>query len=135
MWGALLAVSIAGWLHQLTATPGPDSTLIGHSVREGQAMIAHPAAQTDPGTRTTDSPRRRARTATTTGLSPARHRPRPPPRLAGNVLTRPHSPTTRNPLTRGDTQAFTLTQTQKTPTRGSTTEQKINPPCYSRIRV
>ena len=23
MWGALLAVSIAGWLHQLTATPGP----------------------------------------------------------------------------------------------------------------
>ena len=23
MWGALLAVSIAGWTHQLTATPGP----------------------------------------------------------------------------------------------------------------
>jgi Transposase DDE domain group 1 len=40
MWGALLAVSIAGWLHQLTATPGPDSTLIGHGVRDGQAMIA-----------------------------------------------------------------------------------------------
>jgi hypothetical protein len=40
MWGALLAVSIAGWLHQLTATPGPAGTLIGHGVREGQAMIA-----------------------------------------------------------------------------------------------
>ena len=23
MWGALLAASIAGWLHQLTATPAP----------------------------------------------------------------------------------------------------------------
>lgn len=40
MWGALLAVSIAGWLHQLTATPGPDGTLMGHGVRNGQAMIA-----------------------------------------------------------------------------------------------
>ena len=42
MWGALLAVSIAGWLHQLTATPGPDGTLTGHGVRDGQAMIATP---------------------------------------------------------------------------------------------
>jgi hypothetical protein len=40
MWGALLATSIAGWLHQLTATPGPATTLIGHGVRDGQAMIA-----------------------------------------------------------------------------------------------
>ena len=40
MWGALLAASIAGWLHQLTATPGPGNTLLGHGVREGQAMIA-----------------------------------------------------------------------------------------------
>jgi hypothetical protein len=40
MWGALLAVSIAGWLHQLTATPGPHGTLTGHGVRDGQAMIA-----------------------------------------------------------------------------------------------
>ena len=39
-WGALLAVSIAGWLHQLTATPGPDGQLAGHGVRDGQAMIA-----------------------------------------------------------------------------------------------
>jgi Transposase DDE domain group 1 len=40
MWGALLAASIAGWLHQLTATPGPAGQLFGHGVRGGQAMIA-----------------------------------------------------------------------------------------------
>ena len=40
MWGALLAVSIAGWIHQLTATPGPGGQLAGHGVRDGQAMIA-----------------------------------------------------------------------------------------------
>ena len=40
MWGALLAVSIAGWLHQLTATPGPGGQLAGWGVRDGQAMIA-----------------------------------------------------------------------------------------------
>jgi Transposase DDE domain group 1 len=39
MWAALLAVSIAGWLHQLTATPGP-AGLTGHGARGGQAMIA-----------------------------------------------------------------------------------------------
>lgn len=39
MWGALLAVSIAGWLHQLTATPGPVGEMLGHGVRDGQAMI------------------------------------------------------------------------------------------------
>jgi len=40
MWGALLAASIAGWLHQLTATPGPSGHLFGHGLRGGQAMIA-----------------------------------------------------------------------------------------------
>ncbi len=41
MGGALLATSITGWLlHQLTATPGPGTTLLGHGMREGQAMIA-----------------------------------------------------------------------------------------------
>ncbi|MGH3787567.1 MAG: hypothetical protein ACRDRG_13685 [Pseudonocardiaceae bacterium] len=40
MGGGLLAVSIAGWLHQLTATPRPDGRLAGHGVRGGQAMIA-----------------------------------------------------------------------------------------------
>ncbi|MGH3754226.1 MAG: hypothetical protein ACRDRP_16335 [Pseudonocardiaceae bacterium] len=40
MWGALLAASLAGWLHQLTATPTPDGRLLGWGVREGKAMIA-----------------------------------------------------------------------------------------------
>ncbi|MCA1694010.1 MAG: hypothetical protein LC749_04360 [Actinobacteria bacterium] len=40
MWGGLLAVSIAGWLHHLTATPSPDGRLTGHGIRDGQAMIA-----------------------------------------------------------------------------------------------
>jgi Transposase DDE domain group 1 len=40
MWGALLAASIAGWLHHLTATPGRGQRLVGHGVRGGQAMIA-----------------------------------------------------------------------------------------------
>jgi hypothetical protein len=40
MWGALLAATVAGWLHQLTATVGPDGTLAGHGVRGGKAMIA-----------------------------------------------------------------------------------------------
>jgi len=40
MWGALLATSIAGWLHQLTATPTPGGGLSGWGVREGKAMIA-----------------------------------------------------------------------------------------------
>jgi Transposase DDE domain group 1 len=40
MWGALLAATLTGWLHQLTATPTPDGALAGHGVRDGQAMIA-----------------------------------------------------------------------------------------------
>jgi hypothetical protein len=40
MWGALLAATLAGWLHQLTATTRGDGTLAGHGVRDGQAMIA-----------------------------------------------------------------------------------------------
>jgi hypothetical protein len=41
MWAALLAASIAGWLHQLTATTAePGGQLTGHGTRGGQAMIA-----------------------------------------------------------------------------------------------
>jgi hypothetical protein len=40
MWAALLAASIAGWLHQLTGAAGPHRRLLGHGVRGGQAMIA-----------------------------------------------------------------------------------------------
>ncbi len=37
--GGLLAASIAGWLHQLTAA-STGAQLLGHGVRGGQAMIA-----------------------------------------------------------------------------------------------
>ena len=40
MWGALLAASMAGWLHQLTATTAGEDILAGHGVRGGKAMIA-----------------------------------------------------------------------------------------------
>jgi Transposase DDE domain group 1 len=40
MWGALLAATLAGWCHHLTAAPQPDGSLAGHGVRGGQAMIA-----------------------------------------------------------------------------------------------
>ncbi|HET9258177.1 MAG TPA: transposase [Pseudonocardiaceae bacterium] len=41
MWGALLAASMAGWLHQLTATEHPATgALSGWGTRDGKAMIA-----------------------------------------------------------------------------------------------
>jgi len=40
LWGALLAATIAGWMHQLTATERADGTLAGHGVRDGKAMIS-----------------------------------------------------------------------------------------------
>ncbi len=40
MWGALLAATMAGWLHQLTATTRGAALLTGHGVRGGKAMIA-----------------------------------------------------------------------------------------------
>jgi Transposase DDE domain group 1 len=40
MWGALIATSLAGYLHQLTATPDPGGGLLGWGARDGKAMIA-----------------------------------------------------------------------------------------------
>jgi hypothetical protein len=40
MWGALLAATMAAWLHQLTATAPWRGHLHGHGVRGGKAMIA-----------------------------------------------------------------------------------------------
>jgi hypothetical protein len=40
MGGALLAASMAAWLHQLTATTAGQDILAGHGVRGGKAMIA-----------------------------------------------------------------------------------------------
>jgi Transposase DDE domain group 1 len=39
MWGALLAASMAAWLHQLTAVTSRQAILAGHGVRGGKAMI------------------------------------------------------------------------------------------------
>ena len=40
MWGALLAATMAAWLHQLTAVTAGQDILAGHGVRGGKAMIA-----------------------------------------------------------------------------------------------
>ena len=40
MWGALLAATMAAWLHQLTAATAGEDILAGHGVRGGKAMIA-----------------------------------------------------------------------------------------------
>jgi hypothetical protein len=40
MWGALLAATMAAWLHQLTAMTACQDILAGHGVRGGKAMIA-----------------------------------------------------------------------------------------------
>jgi hypothetical protein len=40
MWGALLAASMAAWLHQLTAVTAGEDIIYGHGVRGGKAMIA-----------------------------------------------------------------------------------------------
>jgi hypothetical protein len=40
MWGALLAASMAAWLHQLTACALGEDIVHGHGVRGGKAMIA-----------------------------------------------------------------------------------------------
>jgi hypothetical protein len=40
MWGALLAASMAAWLHQLTAITAGEDILAGHGVHGGKAMIA-----------------------------------------------------------------------------------------------
>jgi hypothetical protein len=39
MWGALLAATMAAWLHQLTAATRGETILAGHGVRGGKAMI------------------------------------------------------------------------------------------------
>lgn len=40
MWGALLAASMAAWLHQLTAITAGEDIVAGHGVCGGKAMIA-----------------------------------------------------------------------------------------------
>jgi hypothetical protein len=40
IWGALLAASMAAWLHQLTTPARGQAILAGHGTRGGKAMIA-----------------------------------------------------------------------------------------------
>ena len=47
MRGALLAASMAAWLHQLTALTAGEDIVHGHGVRGGKAMIATPAVAAD----------------------------------------------------------------------------------------
>src|SRR6476661_5762006 len=78
MWGALLGVTLTGWLHQLTAIAAPDGALAGHGERDGQAMIATTPARSS---------------CAPTGLRVARRGPRPHPRPTRHVLTgRPGPP-------------------------------------------
>ena len=40
MWSALLAASMAAWLHQLTTATRGETILDGHGIRGGKALIA-----------------------------------------------------------------------------------------------
>ena len=114
MWGALLAASLAGWLHQLTATPAPDGGLLGHGRPRRPGHDRHPAAPTDPRPRPPRSSRGRADPAPATRPDPARRDPGPYPRPSGNVLTTgrlgPEPPGTTP--TRGDNRAVMLLGTK-----------------------
>jgi hypothetical protein len=58
MWGALLAASVAGRLHQLTATTAGEHIIAGHGVRDGKAMNRHPETSPHPRPRPARPPRR-----------------------------------------------------------------------------
>jgi hypothetical protein len=135
MWGALLAASITGWLHQLTATRS-GARLFGHRIRGGQAMIATLRHAADPGTGPADPSRRRAHPAPTTRTRPAQRGPRPHPRPTRTVLTRPSGPdATGDPPPEATLGPSACTQPENTGRTISTTGPKIDSPPYSRIRV
>ena len=137
MWGALLAASLTGWLHQLTATPAADGSLLGHGVRDGQAMIATLRH------RLIRVPARLVRHAGTLilrlppGLRAARRGPRPHPRPARHVLT-PAIPAPNHPEPRSPEATL---GPSRCPTHRNPQQNKITPAeqrsstCYSRIRV
>ena len=113
MWGALLAVSIAGWLHQLPATPGPGGQLLGHGVRGGQTMTATLRHKLIP------IPARLVRHpgALDLRLPPGYHLPE---KVLARLRALPTTPCPshsaqahQNPATRGDTRALSLPPTHK----------------------
>ena len=85
MWGALLAATMAAWLHQLTAITAGEDILAGHGVRGGKAMIAtlRLAADRRPGP--ADPPRPPPDPAATARPQPA---PRGPGPATGTARTR-----------------------------------------------
>ena len=101
--------TIAGWMHQLTATTRPDGTLAGHGVRDGKAMISTlrrrlvriPAASSatpagspyDYHQATTSSPRSSPASAPYRHRPDHRPRPRQPPEPANPA--RPPGPAAR----------------------------------------
>jgi hypothetical protein len=89
MWGALLAASMAGWLHQLTAATRGQTILAGHGVPRRQGDDRDPAVAADRRPRPAGPPRRAAHPAAPAPRSPARRDPRPPPGPSRAVLTSP----------------------------------------------
>ncbi len=89
MWGALLAATMAAWLHQLTTLTTGEEILAGHGVRGGKAMIATlrwrliavPGLPAHP-------PRPPADPAAAARPAPARRDPRPAAGTARPSLTR-----------------------------------------------
>jgi hypothetical protein len=136
MWGALIATSIAGWLHQLAASPDPGGGLLGWGARDGKAMI--PPCDTD----SSASP---AGSSTTPANSSCAYHP------AATTCSTRSSPacapypqrtdqaksirTSRTPPTRGDARARSLPITHKNTPSRSTTATEINSRRYSPNRV
>ena len=133
MWGALLAASLTGWLHQLTARPASGGALLGHGARQGQAMIATLRH------RLIRVPARLVRHAgaLTLRLPPARRGPHPHPRPTHNVLTPavPAPISYRNPAARGDTSGARAASNPKIETQQDHSAAGRSSACYSRIRV
>jgi hypothetical protein len=151
MWGALLAASIAGWLHQLTAThrdehnspehdaeryPRTPEPLAGLGIRDGKAMIAtlRHRLLCIPGRLIHHAGQLILRLPPATTCSP-RSSPdyAPSPTHPDHATPGPdHLP---EPATRGDTRARSMPTHRKNPTQRSTKPAKINSTRYSRNRV
>jgi hypothetical protein len=102
--------TMAAWLHQLTATPGPAGQLSGWGARDGKAMI-------------------------TTRPPPPRRNPRRTPEAPHTALTtrpRPRNPEIAN---RRDTRAISMPKPTKPASPHDLTNPKINSASYSRNRV
>ena len=119
MWGALLAASMAAWLHQLTAATRGETILAGHGIRGGKAMIATLRRRLIGIPGTAGPPRPPPDPAAAARPRPARRGPRPPAGPPRDALTtgRPAPTGTRNPRTRRDTRASSLPAHPKTSIR------------------